>query len=75
MTPAARLVVYPPDESGWRRVRWDGTSIGVAHRPSDIVVFLTAAGLENAEDLDLSDPALVEWRGEGPETWWAESPP
>ncbi|MFE3609757.1 hypothetical protein [Streptomyces goshikiensis] len=69
-----RLVVYPPDENGWRRVRWDGFSIGVAHRPSDITVFLAAAGLENAEDLDLTDPAFVEWRGGGPETW-AESPP
>ncbi|MFE0601650.1 hypothetical protein ACFW2T_14350 [Streptomyces sp. NPDC058892] len=42
---SARLVVYPPDENGWRRVRWDGQSIGVAHKPSDIVTFLTAAGL------------------------------
>ncbi|WP_330335629.1 hypothetical protein OHS33_39010 (plasmid) [Streptomyces sp. NBC_00536] len=74
MGPSVRLVVYPPDENGWRRVRWDGTSIGVAHRPSDIVVFLTAAGLENSEELDLTDPAVVEWRGGGPETW-AESPP
>ncbi|MER6394292.1 hypothetical protein ABT236_38305 [Streptomyces sp. NPDC001523] len=71
---AARLVIYPPDENGWRRVRWDGTAIGVAHRPSDIHVFLAAAGMENPEDLDLADPALVEWRGAGPESW-AESPP
>ncbi|MFB7467310.1 hypothetical protein ACFCZ1_28100 [Streptomyces sp. NPDC056224] len=67
-------MVYPPDENGWRRVRWDGTSIGVAHQPSDMLVFLTAAGQENAEDFDLADPAVVEWRGGGPETW-AESPP
>ncbi|MER7512141.1 hypothetical protein ABTX82_27850 [Streptomyces lavendulae] len=66
---SARLVIYPPDENGWRRVRWDAQSIGVAHKPSDIVTFLTAAGLENAEDLDLTDTALVEWRGGGPETW------
>ncbi|MGW6862494.1 hypothetical protein [Streptomyces xanthophaeus] len=70
----ARLVIYPPEENGWRRVRWDGTAIGVAHKPSDIVVFLSAAGLDNAEDLDLADPNLVKWRGGGPETW-AESPP
>ncbi|MFD3940846.1 hypothetical protein ACFWSF_39350 [Streptomyces sp. NPDC058611] len=69
-----RLIVYPPDEHGWRRVRWEGQSIGVAHQPSDIAVFLRAAGLENAEDVDLTNAEVVEWRGGGPETW-AESPP
>ncbi|MFE5113896.1 hypothetical protein [Streptomyces sp. NPDC056663] len=53
-------MIYPPNENGWRRVRCDGTAIGVAHRPSDIQVFLAAAGMENPEDLDLGDPALVE---------------
>ncbi|MEW2416550.1 hypothetical protein AB0953_22885 [Streptomyces sp. NPDC046866] len=71
---SARLVIYPPDENGWRRVRWDGVAIGVAQKPSDIAAFLTAAGVTGAEDLDLTDPTLVEWRGGGPETW-AESPP
>ncbi|MER6218765.1 hypothetical protein ABT213_32630 [Streptomyces sp. NPDC001674] len=71
--PTPRLVIYPPDENGWRRVRWDGQSIGVAQQPSDIVVFLQEAGLENAEDFDLTSD-LAEWRGGGPETW-AESPP
>ncbi|MGW6865906.1 hypothetical protein [Streptomyces sp. NPDC054901] len=65
----AKLIVYPPDEHGWRRVRYDGTAIGVAHRPSDIRVFLETAGLQDAEDIDLTDPALVEWRGGGPEVW------
>ncbi|MGW7064803.1 hypothetical protein ACWGHM_40810 [Streptomyces sp. NPDC054904] len=65
----AKLIVYPPDENGWRRVRYDGTAIGVAHRPSDIRVFLAAAGLQEAEDVDLTDPAFVEWRGAGPEVW------
>ncbi|MFJ5551835.1 hypothetical protein [Streptomyces sp. NPDC093225] len=70
----ARLVIYPPDEQGWRRVRYDDVAIGVAHKPSDILVFLEAAGMEDLEALDLTDPALVAWRGGGPETW-AESPP
>ncbi|MFD3809190.1 hypothetical protein ACFWTC_37910 [Streptomyces sp. NPDC058619] len=55
-------------------MRWEGQSIGVAHQPSDIAVFLRAAGLENAEDVDLTNAEVVEWRGGGPETW-AESPP
>ncbi|MFD7785473.1 hypothetical protein ACFV4Q_20630 [Streptomyces nojiriensis] len=71
--PTPRLVVYPPDEHGWRRIRWDGQSIGVAHQPSDITTFLQEEGLENAEDFDLVGE-LVEWRGGRPETW-AESPP
>ncbi|MEV7442026.1 hypothetical protein AB0O22_12840 [Streptomyces sp. NPDC091204] len=69
MAPPAKLVVYPPDESGWRRVRYDGVAIGVAHRPADIRVFLASAGLEDAEDVDLTDPEFVEWRGGGPEAW------
>ncbi|MEY2231265.1 MULTISPECIES: hypothetical protein [Streptomyces] len=59
--PLDQLIVYPPDEQGWRRVRYDGVAIGVAHRPSDIRVFLADAGLENAEDVDLTDPDFVEW--------------
>ncbi|MBT2406586.1 MULTISPECIES: hypothetical protein [unclassified Streptomyces] len=64
-----RLVVFPPDQHGRRRVRYGGQSLGTAHRMSDIPVFLAGAGMENAEDLDLADPELVEWRGGGPEVW------
>ncbi|GGR81785.1 hypothetical protein Snoj_39220 [Streptomyces nojiriensis] len=31
--------------------------------------FRAAAGLENAENLDLTDPDFVEWRDAGPEKW------
>ncbi|GLX34247.1 hypothetical protein Sros01_03200 [Streptomyces roseochromogenus] len=44
-------------------------AIGVAHRPADVRAFLAAAGMENAEDVDLTDPDFVEWRGAGPEAW------
>ncbi|MEU9000899.1 hypothetical protein [Streptomyces sp. NPDC048551] len=57
------------EKRGWRRVRFDGVAIGVAHGPADIRVFLAAAGLENAEDVDLTDPDFVERRGVGPEVW------
>ncbi|MEU9800774.1 hypothetical protein [Streptomyces sp. NPDC051000] len=66
---AAKLIVYPPDAQGWRRVRYDGVAIGVAHRPSGIRTFLATAGLESAEDVDPTDPDFVEWRGAGPEMW------
>ncbi|MEU9082758.1 hypothetical protein [Streptomyces sp. NPDC048357] len=62
---AAKLIIYPPDQQGRRRVRYDGVAIGVAHRPSDVRAFLAAAGMENAEDVDL-DPDFVEWRGPAP---------
>ncbi|MFF4298440.1 hypothetical protein ACFY0N_32855 [Streptomyces vinaceus] len=67
--PAPRLVVHPPDHRGWRRVRCDGRSLGTAYRISDIAVFLAATGMEDAEDFDLTDPALVDWRGGGPDCW------
>lgn len=63
-----RLVIYPPDENGWRRIRWDGQSIGVAHQLSDVLTFLHEAGMEEPESFDLTEK-LVEWRGGGPETW------
>lgn len=37
---SAKLVLHPPDQQGWRRVRYDGVAIGVAHRPADIRAFL-----------------------------------
>ncbi|MET3988058.1 hypothetical protein [Streptomyces sp. PvR034] len=66
---SAKLIVYPPNEQSWRRVRYVGVAIGVAHRLSDIRVFLAAAGLENAADVDLTDTGFVEWRGGGPTAW------
>ncbi|MFD3679384.1 hypothetical protein [Streptomyces sp. NPDC058613] len=65
--PPARLIVYPPDENGRRRIRWDGQSIGgVAHQPYDIAVFLHEAGREDSEAFDLTGDG-VERRGGGPE--------
>ncbi|MGW0754824.1 hypothetical protein [Streptomyces sp. NPDC002587] len=60
-----RLVIYPPDENGWRRIRWAGQSIGVAHQPSDILTFLQDAGMEDPEGFDLTGE-LVEWRAGDP---------
>ncbi|KPI33416.1 hypothetical protein OV450_6613 [Actinobacteria bacterium OV450] len=61
---SAKLIVYPPDEQGWRRVRYDGVAIGVAHRPADIRVFLAAAGMENATTW--TSPTPTSWSGEAP---------
>ncbi|MDX3537225.1 hypothetical protein PV721_23190 [Streptomyces sp. MB09-01] len=64
-----RLVVYPPDERGWPKVRYDGAVLGTAYRVSDIVEFLREAGMDDPESFDLTDPALVDWREIGPESW------
>lgn len=64
----AKLIVNPPDEQGGLAPgALDGVATGVAHRPAGIRFFLAAAGLEDAEDVDLTDPDFVEWRGVGPE--------
>ncbi|ROQ93627.1 hypothetical protein EDE04_0011 [Streptomyces sp. 2132.2] len=50
-------------------MRYDGIAVGVAHRLAGTRVFLAAAGPENADDEDLSDPDFVEWPGAGSQGW------
>jgi hypothetical protein len=59
-----RVIVYPPDEAGTRRVRVDGTILGRAFGMADVIEFLRRAGLE-----DEADWPPIEWRGGGPEVW------
>ncbi|QQN79694.1 hypothetical protein [Streptomyces sp. XC 2026] len=66
--PRAPIVVYPPSDEG-RRVRADGEAIGRARDERELREFLRRAGLPDWETADLTDPALVEWRGGGPEVW------
>ncbi|MFD3547906.1 hypothetical protein ACFWUW_20280 [Streptomyces sp. NPDC058655] len=40
-----------------------------SHTARPVGFFLAAAGLGDAEDVDLTDPDFVEWRGAGPEAW------
>lgn len=76
--PAARLgcmaspqpvVVYPPDEDGGRRVRIDGTILGLAYSVRDIAAFMQEAGLQSFDEMDVVRSALIEWRGGGPDQW------
>ncbi|MFD7336704.1 hypothetical protein ACFV98_11955 [Streptomyces violascens] len=66
------VVVYPPKGKG-RLVTIRGERYGVAYRFSDVVEFLRQAGLD-PDDIDLSNPELVEWRGSGMEDWPASGP-
>ncbi len=66
----ARVVVYPPAETGARRVTVDGQFIGTAFSLHDLAVFLERAGLEGWDELDVAAHAeLIEWRGGGPDVW------
>jgi len=62
-----RVIVQPPAPTGGRRVRIDGEILGIAYSRADVAEFLRRAGLEDEQALD--DPALVEWRGGGPDVW------
>ncbi|MGY0065177.1 hypothetical protein ACWY4P_53655 (plasmid) [Streptomyces sp. LZ34] len=65
--PHALVVVYPPMESGGRRVRVNGEILGTAYGVTDLLEFLRRAGLQ-PDDVQLEGP-LIEWRGGGPEVW------
>ncbi|MFI1371319.1 hypothetical protein ACH4UY_04815 [Streptomyces longwoodensis] len=64
-----RVVVYPPSETGGRRVRVDGEILGTAYSLHDLAVFLERAGLEGWDEQDVAQADLIEWRGGGPEQW------
>ncbi|KMO93792.1 hypothetical protein [Streptomyces roseus] len=68
MDSELRVIVYPPDAQGGRRVRVGGEILGRALGPGDLLEFLRRAGLD-PDDVDLDDALLVEWRGGGPAVW------
>ncbi|MFH8753923.1 hypothetical protein ACH4GK_41890 [Streptomyces rimosus] len=65
--PSPWVIVQPPAPSGGRRVRVDGTILGVAYRPADVIEFLRRAGAD-PDQIDLHGPQ-IEWRGGGPDVW------
>jgi len=64
-----RVIIYPPDETGARRVRVDGEILGRATGLADVIEFLRRAGW-----IDEADWPPIEWRGGGPEAWTPEPP-
>ncbi|MFE1205669.1 hypothetical protein ACFW5V_28695 [Streptomyces sp. NPDC058762] len=63
------VIVYPPDEEGGRRVRVDGTILGLAYSARDAAAFLQEAGLQSFDEMDVVRTGLIEWRGGGPDAW------
>lgn len=69
MASAMPVIVYPPDENGGRRVRVDGTILGLAYSTADVAALLQTAGLQDWDDMDVVRSGLIEWRGGGPDAW------
>lgn len=67
--PEPRVTVSPPSESGGRRVRVDGESLGTAYSLRDVAVLLQRAGLEGWDEMDVLESGLIDWQGGGPEVW------
>lgn len=64
----APVIVHPPGPQG-RRVTIRGQDAGRATHLADVLEFLRRAGLADLDEMDLTRPDLVEWRGAGYDTW------
>jgi hypothetical protein len=71
-----RVIVFPPSNTGGRRVKVDGDMPVRAYSLQDLSVFLERAGIEDwtevnqmAEDLVEAASDLIEWCGGEPEAW------
>ncbi|MEV7793392.1 hypothetical protein AB0O68_15575 [Streptomyces sp. NPDC087512] len=69
MAPDKPVVIYPPDESGGRRVQVGGALLGLAYSVGDVARFMQEAGLQDFDEMDVVRTGLIEWQGGGPETW------
>ncbi|MGW2837335.1 hypothetical protein ACWCWD_06440 [Streptomyces sp. NPDC001493] len=65
------VVVYPVSPTGGRRVRVDGTILGLAHSLRDVAEFLRRAGMDDVTEDDVAASGLIDWRGGGPDAWSA----
>ncbi|WP_052864246.1 hypothetical protein [Streptomyces niger] len=68
MTTHPPVIVYPP-AAGGRRVTIHGQIVGLAHGRGDVAEFLRRAGVSDAAEIPLGDPALIEWRGGDLDHW------
>ncbi|MEU4173286.1 hypothetical protein AB0F46_41415 [Streptomyces sp. NPDC026665] len=68
----APVVVHRPSNTGGRKVtlrsQGHNATLGTAHSDHDLVVFLGAAGITDADDV-LDDPQMIDWQG-GPAHQW-----
>ncbi|MFF4352491.1 hypothetical protein [Streptomyces sp. NPDC001530] len=64
-----RVIVYPPSETGGRKVGIDDRIVGTAYSLHDLTVLLQSAGLTGWDELDVAESRLIEWHEGGPEVW------
>lgn len=69
MADESRVTIHPPDDRGRRLVTYQREELGRATSERDVREFLYRAGMADAEDVDLTDEALFDWQGTGPESW------
>ncbi|MCI4045855.1 MULTISPECIES: hypothetical protein [unclassified Streptomyces] len=62
------VIVHTAHEDGGRYVTVRGKQLGLARSVSDVIDFLCAVGID-LDGEEIATPALVEWRGGGPEQW------
>jgi hypothetical protein len=67
--PEHSVIVYPPAETGGRKVCIDDRILGTAYSLHDLTVFLQNAGLSGWDELDVAESDLIEWHEGGPEVW------
>ncbi|MET8633369.1 hypothetical protein ACWEQ2_09230 [Streptomyces sp. NPDC004096] len=64
-----RVIVYPPSETGGRRVRADGDILGTAYSLQELAFFLQNQGIMDQDEQSVRTCELIEWRGGGPDVW------
>ncbi|GHB68644.1 hypothetical protein GCM10010347_43590 [Streptomyces cirratus] len=69
MADDSKVTIHPPDERGRHLVTYRREELGRATSERDVREFLYRAGMADAEDVDLTDEALFDWQGTGPESW------
>ncbi|MGW1463862.1 hypothetical protein ACWCPT_05840 [Streptomyces sp. NPDC002308] len=65
------VTVYPVSPTGGRRVRVDGTILGLAFSLADVAEFLRRAGIDDITEEDVAASGMIDWRGGGPDDWAA----
>jgi hypothetical protein len=73
MAEGAPVTVHPPLPDGGRRVTIRGKDVGTAYNLLDVLEFLRAAGLPEA-DTAVDDPELIDWHDAGPDSWGPDGP-
>ncbi len=62
------VIVHTAHEDGGRYVTVRGKQLGLARSVSEVIDLLCAVGID-LDGEEIATPALIEWRGGGPDLW------